>query len=380
MSKTHLLSFALYLMLGSILSPAFFNDHSFAGSDEKELVLRFTAGMLAGNESTVMQLIHPDFSAEIGDRKAFEAWLKKWFEWDDDYVFEAENLTVKADKDKVLVGGRFKRAWLMGIHADDVDISQETELTEGLEEEGASVQKIERNEEITFVFKKEGGNWKIISISGMSMYDPMSAAVTSRDPRAKRIGQALSALAGIPLIGGIFSPNKEEFEKGKRGALLLAFVIGGALVLWIGFGVAKSQIQLAVLNAHAFPEGISYHTQYEALQEHLERVRVGSEEKRHDFYLRSLIDDGKFEEAKKYVEGMIVYCKKRKDKLSAETYASYRNRVDELHRRSLEIGRAQTYTPDLAESIHHERTELNVHKVLEDEGKTSSASHSAPKS
>jgi len=332
-----------------------------ASDQAQDVVVRFTEAILAGKDSAVMELIHPEFDAEIGDRKAFEGWLKKWFEWDDDYVFQAERLSVNRKGEVTEVKGTFKRAWLMGIHADDVDISQESELTEGLEEEGGSVQKVEKTAEITFALKEDGGKLKIVGITGMDMYDPMSAAVGSRDPRAKKIGQALSALTKIPLIGGLFNPSEKEFEKGKKGLIMVVAIVGAFFALFIGIGVAKTQVQLAVLNAHSFPEGVGYHTQYSAFSEFRERVQQGSTERRHDHYLRGLIDEGKFEEAKSYVDGMIVYCQKRKDKHAAATYQSYKARVEQLH----EEHKLKEKT--LSEQVYHEKTERDVHKLLGDE-------------
>ncbi len=333
---------------------------STAREEATEVVSRFISAILEGNESAVMDLIHSAFNAEVGDKSEFNLWLRKWFGWDDDYIFEPSSLSVKTEGDTIKVSGSFTRAWLMGIHADDVDISAETELTEGLEEEGASVQKVEKTETITFTLKKEdAGKIKIIGIEGMSMYDPQAAAVGSRDPRAKKIGQALSSLTKIPLIGGIFSPNKMEFEKGKRGLIFLVVVVGGMMTLWIGVGVAKTQLQLAVLNAHSFPEGVSYHTQFQNYIEHRARLESGSTEKRHDFYLRRLIDEGKFDEAKAYTEGMVVFAKRKRDKKAVETYQSYRKRVETLHEDYLSSKKSD----DVA-LIHKDKTDLDVHHIL----------------
>ena len=331
-----------------------------ASDGAQDVVFKFTEAILAGKHSAVMELIHPEFNSEIGDRKAFEGWLRKWFEWDDDYIFQAGNLSVNKKGEVTEVKGTFRRAWLMGIHADDVDISQEGELTEALEEEGGSVQKVEKTAEITFTLKEDGGKLKIVRITGMDMYDPMSAVVGSRDPRAKKIGQALSGLTKIPLIGGLFNPSEKEFEKGKKGLIIVVSVVGALFALFIGIGAAKTQFDLAVLSAHSFPEGVGYHTQYSAFSEFRERIQQGSTERRHDYYLRSLIDEGKFEDAKSYVEGMIVYCQRRKDKHASATYQSYKLRVEQLH----EEHKLKEKT--LSEEVWHEKTERDVHKILGD--------------
>ncbi len=363
------LPFSAFVFLFLSLFLVLLSLDSQARDEAKETVSSFSSGILAGNESAVMELIHPEFKADVGNKEAFNAWLRKWFEWDDDYIFETADLKTKREGELVRVTGNFNRAWLMGMHADDVDIAEESELTEALEEEGATVQRVARVEEITFFLKEDAGRLKIASIEGMSMYDPQAAAVTSRDPRAKKVGQALSALTKIPVIGGIFSPDEKEFEKGKKGVITVAFLVFGFLALWIGVGVAKTQLQLAVLNAHSFPEGVGYHSQYRAFDEHRERVLSGSNEKRHDFYLRNLIDEGKFEEAKTYVDGMIVFSKRKKDRVAEQTYKSYRTRVDQLHAERFKVGAAPVHQASPSEKIHQEKPQLDVHKLLQDEKK-----------
>jgi|GEM_PF-2353311 len=333
-----------------------------ASSSGEEVVARFAEMMLKANDSGVMALIHPEFSAEDVDREAFQAWLLKWFQWDDDYIFRAPELQAETQEELVLVRGAFHREWLMGIAGDDVDLEADPELTESLTEEGQSVQSVKSDEDITFTLKPDGGSLKIVGIEGMSLYDPEAAARSARDPHSRRIGEALSALTRIPLIGGLFSHDKAEFQKGVRGLALVLGVLALAFIVWVGGGALKNQLQLAVLNSHTFPEGVSYHTQYSGYVAHREAREAGGTERRHDFYLRNMIDEGKFEEARKYARGMVVFCRQQGDNDAGRTYEGYLEKVGEIHGKA----KAGEFVPARrAEApARAHREEFDVHRLL----------------
>lgn len=320
--------------------------------------------MLAADESAVMALVHSDFSAKGMDHEAFERWLSKWFEWDDDYIFRAPELKTETQGELLIVGGSFHREWLMGIAGDDVDLESESELIESLTEEGQSVQAMARDEDIAFTLKPEGGSLKIAAIKGMGLYDPEAAARSARSPHARRVGEMLSALTRIPLIGGLFSPDKAEFQKGVRGLLLVLGFLGVVFIIWVGGGVLKNQLQLAVLNSHTFPPGVSYHTQYSGYVEHRESRAADSSERRHDFYLRGMIDDGRFDQARKYARGMIAFCGQQGDSDAARTYEGYLETVRKLHTRSKAGELVPTGKLPPAASKHREQ--FDVHRLLHD--------------
>lgn len=72
---------------------------------------------------------------------------------------------------------------------------------------------------------------------------------------------------------------------------------------------------------------------YRELQHYRERKLVDPEsedDKRHDQFLRELINESKFDEATKYTNDMIEFCEKIEDLVAAELYRGYGKRIAEL--------------------------------------------------
>lgn len=74
---------------------------------------------------------------------------------------------------------------------------------------------------------------------------------------------------------------------------------------------------------------------YRTLQHHLERTYAypGAEqatERRHELYLRELIDTGDFRRADSYVRQMAEFCASIHDSAAAQRYTQYRDRVAQI--------------------------------------------------
>ena len=72
---------------------------------------------------------------------------------------------------------------------------------------------------------------------------------------------------------------------------------------------------------------------YRELQHYRERKLVDPEsedDKRHDQFLRELIDEGSYDEANRYINDMIEFCERIEDLVAAELYRGYGKRVEEL--------------------------------------------------
>jgi len=289
---------------------------------------------LNGEESDVLAVIHPEFEAEGMDRDAFVNWVNKWFEWCDDYHFEAPELLEASTEAGVNVSGDFQRNWLLGMEASDTTIegAEEKEVFGSLEEEGGAVQSIDRVESITFTIVDN----LIISIEGMTLSDPKGSAMGMRDPRIRKLGEFFSGLDDLPVIGGLFSSSETAFSGAVKSlvtvVVLIAVVFGG----WVMLGTMVTNLRLSgVMARHSFPEGTSYQQQHAAYTEHREQLASAQKEcRRHDFYLRQLIDEGRYEDARDYARGMTAYCSKAGDAEGSDTYASYLKRVDELEHAS----------------------------------------------
>ncbi len=322
---------ALAILIGTMLimlcQPA-------SAGEETEVVERFTEGFVKGDASVVLATIHPDFMTEEMNHEAFSDWVAKWFEWCDDYVFETAELQETSSDAGVQVSGEFQRNWLLGIEASDADIggAEESEAFGSLEEEGGAVQSIDRIESITFTI----ADGLIISVEGMTLSDPKGSAMGMRDPRVRKLGGFFSSLDDLPVIGGLFSSSETAFSGAVKLlvsiAVMIAVVFGG----WVWLGSMVANLRLAgVMAKHTFPEGASYQQQHAAYTEHRELLQSGQKEcRRHDFYLRRLIDEGRFDEARSYARGMTAFCARNGDAEGSNTYAGYLKRVDELEHAS----------------------------------------------
>ena len=303
-------------------------------SQETDLVNRFTAGFVKGETGDVLAAIHPDFEAEGMDRDAFVDWVSKWFEWCDDYHFEAPELLEASTETGVNVSGDFQRNWFLGMEASDTSIegAEEKEVFGSLEEEGGAVQSIDRVESITFTIVDD----LIIGIEGMTLSDPKGSAMGMRDPRIRKLGEFFSGLDDLPVIGGLFSSSETAFSGAVKSLLTIAVLIAALFGGWVILGTMVTNLRLSgVMAKHSFPEGTSYQQQHAAYTEHREQLALEQKEcRRHDFYLRQLIDERRFDDARDYARGMIAYCSKAGDAEGSDTYAGYLKRVDELEHAS----------------------------------------------
>jgi len=303
-------------------------------SQETDVVRRFTAGFVKGEASDVLAAIHPDFEAEGMDSDAFADWVSKWFEWCDDYHFEALELHETRFETGTHVSGDFQRNWLLGMEASDTSIegSEEREIFGSLEEVGGAVQSINRVETITFTIV----DGLIVGIEGMTLSDPKGSAMGMRDPRVRILGEFFSGLDDMPVIGGLFSSSETAFSGAIKLLITIAVLIGVLFGGWVMLGTMVTNVRLSgVMAKHSFPEGTSYQQQHAAYAEH--RAQPESEQKecrRHDFYLRQLIDEGRFDDARDYARGMIAYCSRAGDAEGSDTYVGYLKRVDELEHAS----------------------------------------------
>jgi hypothetical protein len=321
----------LIVLIGAILG--MFGPSTLA-SQETDLVTRFTAGFVKGEAGDILAAIHPDFEAEGMDRDAFVDWVSKWFEWCDDYHFEAPELLEVSTETGVNVSGDFQRNWLLGMEASDTSIegAEEKEVFGSLEEEGGAVQSIDRVESITFTIVDD----LIIGIEGMTLSDPKGSAMGMRDPRIRKLGEFFSGLDDLPVIGGLFSSSETAFSGAVKSLLTIAVLIAALFGGWVMLGTMVTNLRLSgVMAKHSFPEGTSYQQQHAAYTEHREQLTSEQKEcRRHDFYLRQLIDEGRYEDARDYARGMIAYCSKEGDVEGSETYSGYLKRVDELEHAS----------------------------------------------
>jgi len=317
--------------VGVLLLLALFMPHA-AAADSESVIERFTTGFVKGKADEVMAAIHRDFTAGEMDYDGFKTWLDKWFEWCDDYEFTALELSGSMVDDLEVVTGEFSRKWLLGIEASDADIhgQEELEVFGSLEEEGGTVQSISRTENISFTF----ADGLIVSIEGMTLGDPQGSAMGMRDPRLRRLGTFFSNLSKIPVIGGLFSSSETAFSGSVKAIATILVTAGVIFGAWTLLGTMLANLRLStVMSRHAFAEGVSYEGQHAALREHREALAAGAKEcRRHDFYLRDLIDQERFDDARDYVRGMIAYCSQQRDQEGEETYARYLKRVDELER------------------------------------------------
>ena len=303
-----------------------------AAEDSSAVIERFTKGFVNAKPDAVMTTIHREFRTGEMDYSAFKSWLEAWFNWCDDYEFAALELNQSTEDGRAVVTGEFSRKWLLGIEASDADIQgeEEHEIFGSLEEEGGTVQNISRMERITFTL----ADGLIIGIEGMTLSDPKGSAMGMRDPRVRKLGAFFSSLNKIPIIGGLFSTSETAFSGSVK--MIVTFLLAAGIVIgaWVLLGTLLTNLRLStVMSRHAFAEGSSYHGQHSALAEHREALASGAKEcRRHDFYLRDLIDQERIDDARDYVRGMIAYCSKQRDKDGEETYARYLKRVDELER------------------------------------------------
>ncbi len=299
-------------------------------SQETDIVRRFTAGFVKGDASDVLATIHPDFEAGGMDRNAFFDWVVRWFEWCDDYHFEAAELCETRAETGTLVSGDFQRNWLLGMEASDTSIegAEEREILGSLEEEGGAVQSIDRTENITFTIV----DGLVAGIEGMTLSDPKGSVMGMRDPRVRKLGEFFSGLDDLPVIGGLFSSSETAFSGAIKSLVMIAMLIAAVFGGWVWLGTMVTNLRLSgVMAKHSFPEGTSYQHQHTAYTEHREQLQSGQKEcRRHDFYLRQLIDEGRFEDARDYARGMIAYCVKARDAKGSSTYGAYLKRVDEL--------------------------------------------------
>ncbi len=295
-----------------------------------EIVERFTAGFVKGDASEIKATIHPDFSAEGMDSDAFSEWIDRWLEWCDDYEFKAAALSETSSETGVAVSGEFQRNWLLGIAASDTNIvgGEEKEILGALEEEGGAVQSIDRIENITFTIT----DGLIIGIEGMTLSDPRGSAMGMRDPRIRKLGEFFSSLDDIPVIGGLFSSSETAFSGAVKSIATIAVVIAALFGAWVLLGTMVANLRLSgAMARHSFPEGASYEQQHAAYTKHREQLQSGEKEsRRHDFYLRQLLDEERFQDARDYTRGMIAFCTKAGDAEGRDTYAGYLKRVDEL--------------------------------------------------
>ena len=301
---------------------------------EADVVRRFTSGFVKGEARDIIAVIHPDFETEGMDRDAFADWVSKWLEWCDDYHFEAPELHEDSTEAGVKVSGEFQRNWFLGMEASDASIesSEEKEVFGSLEEEGGAVQSIDRIESITFTIVDN----QIIGIEGMTLSDPKGSAMGMRDPRVRKLGEFFSSLDNLPVIGGLFSSSETAFSGAIKSLLMIAVLIAALFGAWIMLGTVATNLRLSgAMAKHSFPEGKSYQQQHAAYTEHREQLASAQKEcRRHDFYLRQLIDEGRFDDARDYARGMIAYCSKAGDAEGSDTYAGYLKRVDELEHAS----------------------------------------------
>ena len=321
------LTVLISVILGTFGPPAL-------ASQETDVVRRFTAGFVKGDASDVRAAIHPDFEAEGMDSDAFADWVSRWFEWCDDYHFEALELQEASTEAGVQVSGEFQRNWLLGMEASDTSIegAEEREVFSSLEEEGGSVQSIDRTENITFVII----DGLITDIEGMTLSDPKGSAMGMRDPRVRILGEFFSGLDDMPVIGGLFSSSETAFSGAIKLLITIAVLIAALFGGWVMLGTMVTNLRMSgVMAKHSFPEGTSYQQQHAAYAEHCEQLESGQKEcKRHDLYLRQLIDEGRYEDARDYARGMIAYCSRAGDAEGSDTYAGYLKRVDELEHAS----------------------------------------------
>jgi len=331
-----------FLLLLSVLTLAVLS----AAEDSSAVIERFTKGFVNAKPDAVMTNIHRDFRAGEMDYDGFKTWLEAWFGWCDDYEFTALELDESTADGRVVVTGEFSRKWLLGIEASDADIqgAEEHEIFGSLEEEGGTVQNISRTERITITLV----DGLIIGIEGMTLSDPKGSAMGMRDPRVRKLGAFFSGLNRIPIIGGLFSSSETAFSGSVK--MIVTFLVAAGIVIgaWVLLGTLLTNLRLSTaMSRHAFAEGSSYHGQHSALVEHREALASGAKEcRRHDFYLRELIDQERFDDARDYVRGMIAYCSKQRDKDGEETYARYLKRVDELERDTKFAGEHNLEHPD----------------------------------
>lgn len=321
------LTVLISVILGTFGPPAL-------ASQETDVVRRFTAGFVKGDASDVLATIHPDFKAEGMDRDVFADWVSGWFEWCDDYHFKAIELSEISSETGTQVSGEFRRNWLLGMEASDTSIesSEEREIFGSLEEEGGSVQSVDRVETITFRIV----DGLIAGIEGMTLSDPKGSAMGMRDPRVRMLGEFFSGLDDMPVIGGLFSSSETAFSGAIKLLITIVVLIGALFGGWVMLGTMVTNLRLSgVMAKHSFPEGTSYQQQHAAYAEHREQLELGQKEcRRHDFYLRQLIDEGRFDDARDYVRGMIAYCSRAGDAEGSDAYAAYLKRVDELEHAS----------------------------------------------
>lgn len=303
-----------------------------AAEDSSSVIERFTKGFVNAKPDAVMTTIHREFRTGEMDYSAFKNWLEAWFDWCDDYEFTAIELNESTAGGRVVVTGEFSRKWLLGIEASDADIQgeEEHEIFGSLEEEGGTVQNISRTERITFTL----ADGLIVGIEGMTLGDPKGSAMGMRDPRVRKLGTFFSGLNQIPIIGGLFSSSETTFSGSVKMIVTLLVTAGIIIGAWILLGTLLTNLRLSTaMSRHAFAEGVSYGGQHQAYTTHREQLAAGEKEcRRHDFYLRDLIDRERFDDARDYVRGMIAYCAKQRDRDGEETYTKYLKRVDELER------------------------------------------------
>jgi len=303
-------------------------------SQEAEAVRSFTSGFVTGDASAVLATIHPEFKAGGMDRNAFSGWVEKWFEWCDDYHFEAAELQETSSETGIQISGAFQRNWLLGMAASDTSIegAEESEIFGSLEEEGGAVQAVDRVETIQFTFK----DGLITGIEGMTLSDPKGSAMGMRDPRIRKLGEFFSGLDDLPVIGGLFSSSETAFSGALKSLVTIAVLIAAIFGGWVMLGTMLTNLRLSsVMAKHSFAGDLSYQQQHAAYTEHREQLEAGQKEcRRHDFYLRQLIDEKRFEDARDYARGMIAYCTRARDIEGSNTYAGYLKRIDELEHAS----------------------------------------------
>jgi len=303
-----------------------------APAAESEVVAAFAQGFLNGRAEDVLKLIHAEFRAGEMDREGFADWLSRWFEWCDDYEFVCPNLRTSRSGSDVVLSGDFSRSWLLGVEASDssIESQEEREIFGSLEEEGGAVKAVSQVEPIAFTLRDN----LIVGIQGMTLSDPRGAAMGMRDPRVRKLGQFFAGLDKLPVIGGLFSSSESIFSGTVKSLLTLLVLAAAVFGGWVLLSALVTNLRLSSAMAkHSFAHGYSYQGQHAALIEHRELVASGQKQcKRHDFYLRGLIDEKRFADARDYVRGMVAYCTKAGDREGVETYTRYLKRVDELER------------------------------------------------